>query len=807
MAELNGWSLVYRSFDPTHERTREALFALGNGRFVTRAALPWAEAEDLNEKVSYPGCYRAGLYNRLTSQLDTQQLEHEELVNLCNWLPVRMRFMHDGTSFRLRDCRIVEYRQELDLAHGLMTRALRVLTPSGAALRIRERRLAHMVQTELAALELTIESEDFVGDLELSSVIDAQVRNRNADEYAGLDDRHLSELTSQALDVEYALVRACTRTSRIAIALATRSRLRYTGARLSSQRSLAGEAGAGSESVLALHRGSRVQVEKLVALCCDRDVALHEPGFQAERALRDAPDFAALCASQSAAWQHLWQRWQLHVDGHPHHTTALRLHMFHILQTISPRSCDVDASVPARGWHGENYHGHVFWDELFVFPILNFRFPELARTLLLYRCRRLDEARRAARAAGFRGAMFPWRSASDGRDVSERLRLNPQSKRWIADHSHLQRHVNAAIVYNVWEYYQVTGDDAFLEQHGAELVLEIARFWASAASFDSDKRRYVLHGVVGPDEFHDAYPDAAQPGLDNSAYTNVMAAWTILRALDVLALLPAQDRAALRERLALGDEELARWRDVSARMFVPFVEDGIIEQFEGFSKLALFDWQGYRARYGDIHRLDNILEAEGDTANRYQICKQADVLMLFYLFCVTELTQLFAQLGYDFDARSLRRNTEFYLQRTAHGSTLSRVVHAWALSCIDPAHSWRFLEEALGTDLADIQGGTTAEGVHLGAMAGTIDVFQRRYLGLSVREDALWLDPHLPDALDGMSLRLCYRGEWLDFAVSREQVVINAQPDGRRALTVYISGERHRLEPGQQLSHVLQHEH
>jgi trehalose/maltose hydrolase-like predicted phosphorylase len=174
---------------------------------------------------------------------------------------------------------------------------------------------------------------------------------------------------------------------------------------------------------------------------------------------------------------------------------------------------------------------------------------------------------------------------------------------------------------------------------------------------------------------------------------------------------------------------------------------------------------------------------------------------------VTELTRLFAQLGYDFDAAALRRNTDFYLQRTAHGSTLSRVVHAWALSCSDPAHSWRFLEEALGTDLADIQGGTTAEGIHLGAMAGTIDVFQRRYLGLSAREGALWLEPQLPDALAGIRLRLCYRGEWLDFDVDRERLVISAQPDGRHALTLHVSGERHRLEPGQRLTHVLRRKH
>jgi alpha,alpha-trehalase len=291
----------------------------------------------------------------------------------------------------------------------------------------------------------------------------------------------------------------------------------------------------------------------------------------------------------------------------------------------------------------------VFWDELFIFPFLSLRLPEITRALLMYRYRRLDEARAAARKAGYDGAMYPWQSGSDGREETQRLHLNPKSGRWISDKSNLQRHVNAAIAYNVWQYFQVTQDMEFLSFYGAVMILEVARFWASMATYNEELERYEILGVMGPDEYHDAYPDSERPGLDNNAYTNVMAVWVLCRALEVLDLLPRERRQELSETLALRQEELERWDDVSRRMRVVFHHDGIISQFEHYERLQEFDWDGYRKKYGDIQRLDRVLDAEDDTPNRYQVSKQADVLMLFYLFSSEELGDIFRRLDYPFE--------------------------------------------------------------------------------------------------------------------------------------------------------------
>ena len=186
-----------------------------------------------------------------------------------------------------------------------------------------------------------------------------------------------------------------------------------------------------------------------------------------------------------------------------------------------------------------------------------------------------------ARQAGYEGAMYPWQSGSNGQEETQLLHLNPRDGTWGADASRLQRHVNAAIAYNVWQYHVVTGDREFLSHYGAEMILEIGRFFASRARFDEGAGRYVIEKVMGPDEYSERYPGAAEPGLRNNAYTNVMAAWVLERALEVLEMLPTARRVEIAERIGLREEEPARWRDILFRMTVPFHGDGVISQYEG----------------------------------------------------------------------------------------------------------------------------------------------------------------------------------------------------------------------------------
>jgi alpha,alpha-trehalase len=160
--------------------------------------------------------------------------------------------------------------------------------------------------------------------------------------------------------------------------------------------------------------------------------------------------------------------------------------------------------------------------------------------------------------------------------------------------------------------------------------------------------------------------------------------------------------------LGLEQPEPDPWQDIIRKMRLVFHGDGIISQFEGYDRLLEFDWEGYRKKYGNIQRLDRILEAEGDTPNGYKASKQADVLMFFYLFSAEEIQELFTGMGYDFDPETIPRNIDYYRQRSPHGSTLSNIVHSWVLARSDRPRSLELFHKALeGEKVYDLKTGET----------------------------------------------------------------------------------------------------
>ena len=786
------WSLVYEGFDPASEGTREALCALGNGYFSTRGAVTWARADGIH----YPGTYLAGGYNRLRTDLAGRVVENEDLVNLPNWLALEFRIA-DGDWFDVRTVTILSYRQELDLRFGMLFRAMRFEDRQGRRSTLKERRLVSISDMHLGALELALTAENWSARVMVRSAIDGRVVNAGAKLYRTFNNRHLEPPAGEVIGEDSVSLLARTCQSHIQIAQVARTQAFLGDASWNGPRRVINEPGyIGQEFDLELRQGETARLEKLVSFYTSRDHAISECGLAACKAIAGAGRFETIMAEHALAWKHVWRYFDVHMlpADAPFKLNVpmlLRLNMFHLLQAVSPHSIGLDIGVPARGWTGEAYQGHIFWDELFIFPFLNYRMPEITRSLLLYRYRRLGEARAAARRAGFQGAMFPWQSGSDGQEETQELNLNPRSQRWVPDNSYLQCHVGSAVAYNVWQYFQVTHDIEFLRFHGAELILEIARFWSSIAHFNDQRGRYEIHGVMGPDEFHEGYPDSPAPGLKNNAYTNIMAVWVLWRALEVLDLLPDMRREALMARLGLSEEEIVRWDEISRRMYVPFHDDGIISQFEGYEKLAELDWENYRMRYGNIGRLELILEAENDSANRYKASKQADTLMLFYLFSSEELGELFERLGYPFDPATIPRHVAYYDSRSSHGSTLSRVVHAWVLARSDRPRATRYFAEALQSDVNDIQQGTTAEGIHLGAMAGTVDLVQRVTMGIEVTADVLRLNPKLPLEVERLDMHLRYRGHSLDLRLTRDALTVRGCNGGAAPIKLGIKNEVH----------------
>lgn len=799
MSEFHDWQIVYDQYQPEQQHLRESLCTLANGYFASRGAYEFAEASyDFKQNPHYPGTYIAGVFNKLKSQVADKEIENESIVNWPN--PFYLTFEHaDGSKFHIDEVEILNFRQVLDLKKANVSTQITFKDDQGRETRLKSVKMVSMDDCHLATLEWELQALNWSGEITIISGIDGNVKNRGVPRYNDLNGDHLKIVESGVFDdegEEGLFMHSKTNNTEVSVAQAARTDVFVTNDQAEFKRSVV------AHEHLLTHRyrgnlkeGQVLNVSKVISLYTIKDAGVGNIVNDAQRKVRDAPSISDMMQSHQIAWEEIWNRSDIEVQAEDSVQVLLRLHIFHLLQVASPNTLDLDVSVPSRGIHGEAYRGNLMWDELYIFPVINYMKPSITQNMLKYRFYRMGEAKRSAASHHYKGAMFPWQSGSNGEENAQEIHLNPESGRWIPDDTHLQRHVNVAIAYNIWIYYKITNDRIFLEDYGAEMMFSIALFLSSITTYNEEKKKYEIRNVVGPDEYHTSYPDSDQPGLNNNAYTNIMVAWVMKQSLKMHAQLPKFVVSNLDKKLAISEETLAQWKEISENMFIPFIEDGIIEQFEGYAQLKELDWEAYRKKYGNIQRLDRILESEDDSPNRYKVSKQADVLMLFYLFTSFELKEIFDTLSYPFDPINIKKNIVYYEKRTSHGSTLSRLVYSWVMARAHRKMSWKFFEEALRSDFEDIQGGTTAEGIHLGAMSGTVDMVQRAYTGAYVDDKGvLWLNPSLPREIDTISLSLRYRGQCLHVHINKQEIKLRHDEGWSDHILVGIKDEEHIYE-------------
>ena len=775
------WEVVYHGYKPgKDEYSVESLLTVGNGFLGLRGTTPEMEIADEN----YPALYLASLYNTAASQVADRTIYNEDFVNAPNLQ--KMYLIVDGERIDIANNEILSMKRRLDLKTGLFEAWVTIQTKTGKQLALHTKRIASMENIHLFNLAYTVTPLNFTGEITFVTEADGEVYNYNVARYRSLAQKHLDVHTVEASDA-YSSLTAVTNTSNITITQHAKVMTTVEGT-LESQTSATK---ATQQMVFTAEEGQAYTFEKAVLV----------QQYRAEDAIPEVnvsaltfPDFETSLTQSSQAWAKLWQQAAIEIDGDIMSQKMLNLHTFHILASASPNgNKDLDASVTARGLHGEAYRGHIFWDELFILPFYIIHFPETAKELLMYRYRRLATAKNDAKKAGYAGAMFPWQSGLDGTEQSQELHLNPISGEWKEDHSRLQRHVSLAIAYNVWQYWHNVKDQAFMENYGLELMMEIAHFWQSSATFDATENRYYIDRVMGPDEFHESYPNAEQGGLKNNAYTNMMVVWLF----EEMAKLKQQLPEAFKEvqtKAQISDNVLAEMDKMKNQLGLEINDEGIIAQFEGYFDLKDLDWDYYKEKYGNIYRMDRILNAEGSSADMYKVAKQADSLMIFYNFSKEQVRLILEDLNYQLPEDYVERNLHYYLARTSHGSTLSRVVHAQLAAMVDDQDlAWKLYQEALYSDYRDIQGGTTAEGIHAGVMAATLYIPLTTFAGLDIRREQLTFTPNLPAAWNGIRFNMNLRGIDFNIAVTKETFTITANQD----ITIVVNEQQVTLTANQ----------
>jgi beta-phosphoglucomutase family hydrolase len=779
---LDSWSITYHDYNPEKEKTRETLLTVGNGYFGTRGAMPEAEPGRFN----YPGTYMAGVYNRLITKVGDRDTENEDFVNVINWLPVSFK-INDDDWLDINKAQILEVRRALRFNNGVLYRRLVVRDDKGRETLIGTRRMASMDDPNLAAQEYTITPLNYSAKITVRSGLHGDHINAGVERYGQLNQKHIEPvLLGSEENIQFIVVK--TTRSHTAIAVAAKVTVFEGNNRVYVHIHKSHTAGRSQiEFTQAVKQGEFLRVQKMVALYHNLGQKEVDPLEAALETCKKYKSFDEVLEKSALRWEEIWDRIDIRLVGDRLAQKLLRLHLYHLMVTTSPLNASIDAGIPARGLHGEAYRGHIFWDELFILPFYNLHFKEVARSILIYRYNRLEEARKYAHEYGYQGAMFPWQSGSSGREETQVIHLNPLTGEWGADHSSLQRHVSLAIAYNIWEYYHTTNDMQFMEEYGAELLFEICRFWASKSKLNRVTGRYEIIKVMGPDEFHEKYQDSEEGGLKDNAYTNLMVAWMLSKAGELLGKMEDRKRDELLERMRLASGETERWNDIATRLNLVISGDGIIAQYDGYFDLKELDFEEYRKKYHNIYRMDRILKAEGKTPDEYKVAKQADTLMTFYNLNKEEVDIIMDRLDYRLPENYLIKNLEYYLARTSHGSTLSRVVHA-QLANLTGNHklSWELYLDALTSDYSDIQGGTTAEGIHAGVMAGTVWVALASYAGLDIHREYPCFNPNLPDHWRKISFSFSFREAGYECEISRDIIRIKIESDKTENLKVGI---------------------
>ncbi len=713
------WTVVEDSFDPETLYHRETVFTIGNGYLSTRGAF----------EEGHPGDRRATFIHGV---FDSTPIAFTELANAPDWLPLTV--LLNGERFSLTSGTLETFKQTLDLRSGVLTRTVRWRSPSGQAATLTFERFASLADPHTLFLRCQVTPE-FEGTLEFRAAL-----NGNTDNDIDGGAYWLAHWRWAGQGVRDGAFYLLNRTRHSKIELASATRLEGAAGACLAQEMWDVENTPTRVLKMAARPGQPVIVDKFVAVFTSRDVDAERVVDAAVERVQGIATWSAALDANAQAWREEWERTNVVIEGDDEAQLAMRFNLFQML-IAAPRHDD-RVNIGAKTLSGFGYRGHSFWDtEIFMLPLFTYTAPHIAKNLLNYRYHNLPAARRKAQANGYEGAQFPWESADTGDEVTptwlphfaDRTRL---VRIWTGD---IEIHISADIAYAAHQYWQVTGDDEWFIDKGAELILDTARFWAARAEWNADARRYEYNDVIGPDEYHEH--------VDNNAFTNRMAQWNLQAALDTLEWLKThapKKAVALINQLSLTTQTLSRWRDVIEKMYVPMQPSGLIEQFEGYFKRTDVDLAALEPRTKSIQEVFGI---EG--TNETQAIKQSDALMLLYL------------LRDQYSDAVVRVNYDYYTPRTDHtyGSSLGPSIQAiMACEVSQPDDAYQHFIRAVHADLRDVRG-NAGDGIHAASAAGTWQAVVFGFAGLHVTPEGWTTRPRLPKHWQRLAFKFFHRGK------------------------------------------------
>ena len=730
------WNIIEEGFHAGYQRGSESIFSLGNGRFGQRGNFEEPYSSD-----SLQGSYLAGIAffdrTRVGWWKNGYPKFFSRIPNAPDWSRIYVRLIDEELDLAVWS--VKSFTRRLDMRAGISYRDFEATSPKGNTLNVHVEHITSMASPNVCAIKYSVTSVDYEGRISLVPYLDGDVKH----ESSNFDEKMWNILRLETQN-DHAYLRVQTRyeDSQACFAMTYRF-FRNSKEITTSPIRIEKEKQAGFSAGSDIKPGERVTLIKYVAIVSslyyDRQTLVDESVRQSKEAKEKG--WEALLEEHRQVWNKIWEESDVTIEGDPEAQQGIRFNIFQLHQTY--RGDDPRLNIGAKGFTGEKYGGNTHWNtELCCVPyFLLTHAKEISRNLLLYRYNQLSKAIDNAKKLGYTNgaALYPMVTINGDECHNE----------WEITFEEIHR--NAIIVYAIVQYTLMTDDKRYMADYGLEVMIAVSRFWEQRVSFSQKKRKYVLLGVTGPNEYEN--------NIDNNWYTNfscIQCLKATLCYLEITAREFSEEYAGLRRKTGFQYAETGRWKDIIENMYLPQDEElGIIVQNDGYMDKELKPTSEIPPRERPINQ-----HWSWDRILRSCYIKQSDVLLGLYLHY------------YTFDTDTVRRNFKFYEPKTVHESSLSPFVHAiLAARTGDIEKAYSLFLHSTRLDLDDYNNEIN-EGLHITSMAGSWLALVKGFAGMQVAKADLSFMPVMPNHWKSFSFKVKFKERTLFVKISPQHIVI-----------------------------------
>jgi maltose phosphorylase len=735
--KVDEWKIIEEGFDPHYNKVAESVFSLGNGRMGQRANFEEAYSGD-----TLQGNYVAGVYYPDKTRVGWWKNGYPEyfakVLNAANWIGIDVWIGDEQLD--LAKCEVILFRRELNMQEGYLKRNFRAKTASGKQVEVESIRFCSIVDDECGAIKYTLTPLNFESEITLTPFVDGDIVNKDSN----YDEKFWDEV-SKAIDNDNGYVQLRTKKTGFEVATAMKFTIEQDGKPVAVQSNpIQKEKYIAAEIKLQARQGQSITLTKYAANLSSQNHPAAEMANLSGELLKGiaAKGFDTLLSEQAAAWAAKWKHNDIIIEGDAAAQQGIRFNIFQLNQTYTGE--DDRLNIGPKGFTGEKYGGSTYWDtEAYCVPFyLATANPKVARNLLLYRYKQLGKAIDNAKLLGFKdgAALYPM-VTMDGTECHNEWEITFE-----------EIHRNGAIAYAIFNYVRYTGDETYLTDYGLEVLIAISRFWAQRITWSAERQQYVMLGVTGPNEYEN--------NVNNNWYTSTIAVWCLKYTIEAIGKVKQANQAKynnLVAKIAFREElECEKFADIIGKMY--FAHDDKLQIF--LQQDGYMDKEQILVKDLPATERPLVQKWSWDRILRSVFIKQADVLQGLYFF----------EDNYDID--TIRRNYDFYEQRTVHESSLSPCVHAiLAAKLGDVERAYQFYLRTSRLDIDDYNSDTD-DGCHITSMAGTWMSVVEGFGGMRVKDGVLSFNPLLPAEWKGLSFNIGFRETLMKVVIAKNKIAI-----------------------------------